>query len=78
MDHPLHEYLHPFVAACNSRGSGALCELALVIPRSRTNQFSRLFLLVAARMWNWLPSDVFSGGTLSSFKSAIDLCLQRA
>ena len=27
-DHPLHEYLHHFVAARNTRGSVVLCELA--------------------------------------------------
>ena len=36
-DHPLHEYLHHFVAARNTRGSAAVCELVLVIPRCRTN-----------------------------------------
>ena len=33
--HPLHEYLHHFVAARSTRASVALGELALVIPRCR-------------------------------------------
>ena len=49
-DHPLHEYLHHFVAALNTRPSAALCELALVIPWCRTDQFSRSFLPVAMRL----------------------------
>ena len=66
-----------FVAAYNSRASAALRELALVLPRCRTVQFSRSFLPVAVRLWNLL-SDVFSGGSLSSFIRAMNLCLQRA
>ena len=63
-DHPLHEYLHHCLA-------DALCELALMIPRCRTDQFSRLFLPVAVRLWKLLPLDFFSGGALSTFRSAI-------
>ena len=78
VDHLLHEYLHYFVIALNARGSAALCELALVILRCRIGQFCWSFLPVAARMWNLLALDVFSGGTLSSFKSTVNLWLQRA
>ena len=49
-----------------------------MIPRSRTDQFSVSFLLVAVRLWNLLPSGMFGSDTLSSFKSAVNLCLQRA
>ena len=49
-DHPLHEYLQSFVTACNTRNSAALCELSLVIPRCRTDRFSRSFLAVAERL----------------------------
>ena len=42
-DDLLHEYVHHFVAARNISASAALCELALVIPRCRTDQFSRSF-----------------------------------
>ena len=38
-----------------------------MIPRCRTDEFSLLFLLVAVRLLNLLPSDVFSGDTLSYF-----------
>ena len=81
--HPLHEYLQDFIAAYNTRDSAALCELALVIPRCRTDKFSLSFLPVTVRLLNLLPSlsvckTCFSGGTLRSFKSAMNLCLQRA
>ena len=73
----MHEYLHYFVAARNARASATLGELALVIPRCRTDHFSRSFLPTSVRMWNLLPSGVFSSGTLSSFKSSVNLCLPR-
>ena len=68
-DHPMHEYLQTF--------SAALCELALVILSSRTDQFGRLLLRIAVRLWNLLPSGVFRGGTLSFSNSAVNLFLQR-
>ena len=49
-EHPLHEYLHHFVAARNTRGSAALCEVAYLITHCRTDQFSLSFLLVAVCM----------------------------
>ena len=60
-EHPLEECLHHFIAACNIRASAALGELALLIPRCRTDQFSRPFLPAAAYLWNLLPSSMFSG-----------------
>ena len=72
-NHSLHEYLHTFIAACNTIGLVALCELALVIPRCRTDS---LLPVVCTR--NFPPPDVFSGGTFSSFKNAMNLCLQRS
>ena len=75
--HPLHEYLHHFIVACNTIASAALCELALVILRGRTDQFSWWFMPVAVRLCNLLPSNVFSGCTLGSFMRAINYCLQR-
>ena len=72
-------FINHFVAARNTRASAALGELALVIPCCRTaDQFSRLFLPASVGLWNLLPLSVFSGGTLSSFKSAINLYLLRA
>ena len=68
MDHTVNEYLNYFIAARNTRASADLGDLALVIPRCRTDQFSRPFLPATVLLWNLLPSGVFIGGTLSSFK----------
>ena len=54
VDQHLNEYLNNFVAVCNTRASTALGELALVIPRCRTDQFSRSFLSAAVSLWNML------------------------
>ena len=62
--------LNNFVATRNTRASAALGHLALVIPRSRTDQFSRSFLSAAVHLWNLLPLSVFNSGTLTSFISA--------
>ena len=75
VDHPTNKYLKYLVAVCNARVSAALGELTLVIPCCRTDQFSRSFLSAADSQWNVLSSDVFSGGTLGSFKSAVNSCL---
>ena len=50
VDHSLNEYLHHFAATRNTRASVALGELALVIQRCRTDQFSRLALPAAGRL----------------------------
>ena len=44
-DHFLHEYVHHFDTARNIRVSATLCQVALVIPRCRTSQFSSFFYL---------------------------------
>ena len=43
--HPMIEYLNHFIEPRNTRVLAAPGELALVIPRCRTDQFCRLFLL---------------------------------
>ena len=78
VDLTINEYLNHFVAARNVRASAALGELALMIPSCRTDEFSRSFLSAVVCLWNLLSSGVFSGGSLSSFKSDMDLCLLRA
>ena len=78
VDHPMNDYLNHFATVCNTRVSTALGELALVIPRSITDQFSLLFLPETLRLWNLLSSGMLSGGTLGLFKSAMNLYLLRA
>ena len=72
---PMNKYVNHFVAACNTRASAALGELALVISRYIIDQFSRSILLVSVRLWNLLPSGAFRGNAFSSFKSAMNSCL---
>ena len=77
-DHRMNKYLKHLFVDRNTIASATLGKLALVIPRFRTDQFSRSFLPAANRLWNVLPSGVFSGDTLSSFKIAVNLCILRA
>ena len=49
-----------------------------MVPLCGTDLFTRSFLPVVVRMWNLLLSHVFSCGTLSPFKSAKNLYLQKA
>ena len=78
VDHSSNEYVNHFVAARNTKASPTLGELALVTPRCRTDQFSRSFLPAALCLRNLPPSGVFSGDTLRSFKSDMNLRLLRA
>ena len=73
VDHSMNEHLNNFVVAHNTRASAALGELAPVIPRCKTDQFSRSLLPAAVACV--LPFSVLSGVTLNSFKSALNLCL---
>ena len=76
--HSMNEYLNRFVIARNTRALAALGVLALVIPRYKADQFSRSFLPAVVRLSNFLPSGVFTGGSLSSVKSAMNVSLLRA
>ena len=73
VDHSMKVYLNCFVAARSTRASATLDELALAIPRCRIDQFSRSFLPAAVRLWNLLPSSVFSGKILSTFQERYEL-----
>ena len=64
VDYPMNEHLNHLIAACNTRASVALGEGDLIFP-CRSFKFSRTFLPAAARLWNLLPSGVFSDDTLS-------------
>ena len=65
------------VPARNTNASAVPGELALVILHCRTDQIS-WSLPRAVHLWNLQSSGVIIGGTLSSFKSDIDLDLLRA
>ena len=75
----MNEYLYDFVATRNTSASATLGKFTLGILRCRTDQLSRLFLPADVRLWKLLPSGMYSGGSLSSFKSVPNnLCLMRA
>ena len=57
------EYMKHFVAACNTRASADVGEMALVISRCATDRFSQSFLPAVVHLRNVLPSGVFSGDT---------------
>ena len=69
MNHLIYAYLHHFVADRITRALVALGNLGLVIPRCRTDQFSRSFLSAGVRLWNLLTSGIFSGCTLSFLRA---------
>ena len=50
VDHPMTQYLKHYVAARNTKASAARSELAVLIPRCRTDQFSRSFLHADERL----------------------------
>ena len=61
-DYSMHEYLHHFVAAGNTRASGAPGELALVIPGYRTDKFSSVVSACCRTSVDLLSPGLFSGG----------------
>ena len=42
------------------------------MPRSRTVQFSRSFVLSCVRLWNGLHVSVFAGEGLGAFKTSVN------
>ena len=77
MEHPINVYLNYLVTARTTKTSAALSVYIFVIPRCRLVNLVRHFC-AAVGVWNLLPSGVFSGGTLTCFKSAMNLCLLKA
>ena len=77
-EYPFSEYLHHFAPVRSTGASAALGGLALLIPHGKTDQLSQSFLPADVRLWKLLPSCVSTSGILSSFKSFINLYLQRA
>ena len=55
-----------------TRGALAAHSRSLEMPRSRTVQFSRSFVLSCARLWNGLHESVFAGEGVSVFKTSVN------
>ena len=73
VDHPVHG-LFPaqYVLRRPTRGALAAHSRSFEIPRSRTVQLSRFFVLSCVRLWNELHESVFDGEGLGAFKTSVN------
>ena len=55
-----------------TRGALAAHSRSFEMPRSRTVQFSRSFVLSCVRLWNGLHESVFAGEGLGAFKISVN------
>ena len=55
-----------------TRGASATHSQSIEMPRSRTVQFSRSFVLSCVRLWNGLHESVFAGEGLGAFKTSVN------
>ena len=55
-----------------SRGALAAHSRSFEMPRSRTVQFSRSFVLSCVRLWNGLHESVFAGEGVGAFKTSVN------
>ena len=71
-DHPVRSLLPAqYVSKTNPWSFG--CSLSIFeMPRSRTVQFSRSFVLSCVRLWNGLHESVFAGEGIGAFKTSVN------
>ena len=55
-----------------TRGALAAHSRSFEMPRSRTVQFSRSFVLSCVRLWNGLHESIFAGEGVGAFKTSVD------
>ena len=67
VDHPVRGLLRR-----PTRGALAVHSRSFEMPRSRTVQFSRSFVLSCVRLWNGLHESVFAGEGLGAFKTSVN------
>ena len=72
VDHPVRG-LFPaqYVLRRPTLGALAAHSRSFEMPRSRTVQFSRSFVLSCVRLWNGLHESVFAGEGLGAFKTSV-------
>ena len=72
VDHPVCG-LFPaqYVLRRPTRGALAVHSRSFEMPRSRTVQFSRSFVLSCVQLWNGLHESVFAGEGLGAFKTSV-------
>ena len=73
VDHPVRG-LFPaqFVLRRTTLGALAAHSRSVEIPRSRTVQFSRSFVLSCVRLWNGFHESVFAGESVGAFKTSVN------
>ena len=74
--HPLRECFEYFFATRNTRAASTSHNWRLVVPRSRTAQFSRSFVPFVVGLWNKLPASAFDCAGLSGFKLRVNSFLK--
>ena len=73
VDHPVRGLLPAqYVLRRAIRGALAAHSRSFEMPRSRTVQFSRSFVLSCVRLWNGLHESVFAGEGLGAFKTSVN------
>ena len=75
-DHPVRGlFLAQYVLRRPTRGALAVHSRFFEMPRGRTVQFSRSFVLSCVRLWNGLHEHVFADEGLGAFKTSVNLFL---
>ena len=73
VDHPVRGlYPAQYVLRRPTRGALAAHSRSFEMPRSRTVQFSRSFILSCVRLWNGLHESVFASEGLGAFKTSVN------
>ena len=72
VDHPVRGfYPAQYVLRRPTRGALSAHSRYFEMPRTRTVQFSRSFVLSCVRMWNGLHESVFAGEGVGTFKTSV-------
>ena len=76
VDHPVRGHFPAqYVLRRPTRGALAAHSRSFEMPRSRTVQFSRSFVLSCVRLWNGLHESVFAGEDIGAFKTSVNRSL---
>ena len=73
VDHPVRgRFPTQYVLRRQTHGALAAHSRSFEMPRSRTVQFSRSFVLSCVRLWNGLHESVFAGEGIGAFKTSVN------
>ena len=74
--HPLNGALPgPYMPVRVTRGALVAHRFTYALPRCRTSQYHRTFILLSVSVWNDLANPVFDGVGLAGFKSRANASL---